>query len=53
MNDHVFGDHDANILIQNVNCKGEERTLLDCEYSKLIQSSCQPLEDAGVICQGK
>ncbi len=52
LTEQTFSDHQANILLQDVNCNGSETTLLNCEYSTLIQSSCQPLEDAGVICQG-
>lgn len=52
LTDQLFADHNANLLLQDVNCNGSESFLRDCEYSTLILPSCQPLEDAGVVCQG-
>ena len=38
----------------NMNCTGDEDTLFDCVYSKVVSagSNCYSNEDAGVICQG-
>ena len=52
LTDQLFADHDANTFIQDINCMGLETSLLDCEHSTLVQSTCGPLEDAAVVCQG-
>ena len=37
--------------ISNVACVSTENELTDCSYSPL--TSCDPLNDAGVVCQGR
>ena len=41
----------APTVISAVSCDGFESTLTDCLHSTL--TSCGPLSDAGVVCQGK
>ncbi|ORU94889.1 MAG: hypothetical protein A6F71_09890 [Cycloclasticus sp. symbiont of Poecilosclerida sp. M] len=52
LTDQLFADHNANTFVQGIDCTGFETSLLDCEHSTLVQSTCGPLEDAAVICQG-
>lgn len=50
--DQVFSDERANLLIWDISCNGSERSLTECVYNVLGQTLCNPLEDAGVVCQG-
>ncbi|KAG2469290.1 HIPL2 protein, partial [Polypterus senegalus] len=43
------GNH-LSILLDDVKCEGTERTLLDCQRSKIGQHNCSHKEDVGVIC---
>ncbi|KAM5145613.1 HHIP-like protein 1 [Mantella aurantiaca] len=38
------------ILLDEVKCQGQERTLLECQRSKLGQHDCNHDEDVGVVC---
>ena len=40
----------APTVISSVGCVGSESELTDCPYSAL--TICDPLSDAGVVCQG-
>ena len=40
------------IWIDDVNCKGNETTLLLCEKVAWGKSNCRHFEDAGIICKG-
>ena len=41
------------IWIDNVNCKGEERSLLDCDFLGWGITNCGYHQEAGVICSSK
>ncbi|XP_036107412.1 HHIP-like protein 1 [Molossus molossus] len=38
------------ILLDNVRCAGQEKTLLECEHAGLGTHNCRHEEDAGVVC---
>ena len=43
-----FGVGSGDIMLDNVQCTGEELTLLDCPA--ITDHNCNHIEDAGVIC---
>ena len=43
-----FGSVSSDFAMDNVNCDGEETTLLDCEYD--TEDDCGSHEGAGVVC---
>ena len=45
-----FGQGSGLILLDEVNCGGNEEGLLDCPNDGVGVSDCSPAEDAGVIC---
>ena len=49
MSAESFGEGSALRLLTNVNCQGNETTLLDCERTVYTGSSCVT---SGVACQG-
>ena len=49
----IFSEERAVLLLRDVNCNGSESSLLNCEHNSRLQTNCGPLEDAGVVCQGK
>ena len=49
----IFSEERAALLLRDVNCNGSESNLLACEHNTLLQTNCGPLEDAGVVCQGR
>ena len=51
--DQLFSEDTADVVLLDVMCNGTESSLTECEHNTFGQSSCGPLEDAGVICQGK
>ena len=53
LNSAVFSDPRANLLIRRIHCTGNESNLLECEQDNLFEPLCGPLDDAGVVCQGK
>ena len=50
----MHGD-DAHIVLDNVDCVGNELDLLDCSHDGINEHNCLPLEHsaAGVLCTGK
>lgn len=50
--DQLFSEDTANVVLLDVMCNGSESSLTECGHNIFGQSSCGPLEDAGVICQG-
>lgn len=47
-----FGDASIDAIhMSNVQCEGQEESLLSCTYSS--QHTCSHREDAGVICHGE
>uniref|UniRef100_A0A670ZVJ4 HHIP like 1 n=1 Tax=Pseudonaja textilis TaxID=8673 RepID=A0A670ZVJ4_PSETE len=46
-----FGEgHSLSILLDDVQCIGHEKTLLECSHSEIGKHNCSHKEDAGVIC---
>lgn len=45
-----FGGGSGQILLDDVNCRGTEATLRDCENNGLSQHNCGHSEDAGAVC---
>ncbi|MBN3307471.1 HIPL1 protein, partial [Amia calva] len=41
---------ELNILLDDVQCQGEEKTLLECNTAKIGQHNCSHKEDVGVVC---
>ena len=50
MKNAAFGEGNGSILLDDVQCTGNESTLLNCTHSSV--SNCEHREDAGVKCQG-
>ena len=46
-----YGKGSGRILLDEVNCKGDELHLLECAHSGKNQHDCMHDEDAGVECQ--
>ena len=57
LNGSSFGSGDNPIVIQNINCKGNETSLTDCStFSPTTTSTTNPCNDstvAGIECFGK
>lgn len=50
-----FGQGSGPIFLNNMECAGDEKNLLQCKHSgiALQQPSCRHAFDAGVVCAGK
>ncbi|XP_013930617.1 PREDICTED: deleted in malignant brain tumors 1 protein-like, partial [Thamnophis sirtalis] len=49
-NEAYFGEGTGNILLENVQCKGNESSIEECSHSGWGIHRCGHKEDAGVIC---
>ena len=47
-----YGEGIGRILLDEVNCKGDESNILDCAHSGRSEHDCSHEEDAGVECDG-
>ena len=49
----VFGpDEPVEYWLDDVNCEGNEDSLLDCPHAGIGLHNCRARERAGVVCQG-
>jgi hypothetical protein len=46
-----FGSGNKNFLLDEVDCHGNETSLLSCDSNSLKEHDCQDFEVAGVYCQ--
>ena len=47
-----FGSGSGDIFLDNVVCRGNEPSLLECNTKSIGQHNCDHSEDAGVRCEG-
>ncbi len=49
-----YGNGSGPILLDNLMCNGDERTLIDCIHNEVFENNCarDHSEDAGVVCNG-
>ena len=47
----MFGNGTGNVLLANLDCRGSERNLMECQMR--VGNRCGHEEDAGVRCGGK
>ena len=40
-------------LLDNVNCRGSENSLLDCTHNGIGIHNCDVTQTAGILCEGK
>ena len=45
-----FGQGIGPILLDDVNCNGEEQKLFDCVHAGIEVGNCDHSQDAGVVC---
>ncbi|CAL8314023.1 unnamed protein product [Lota lota] len=48
-----FGQGAGPILLDDLGCNGQERSLLECKHAGFVINDCSHTEDAGVICSGQ
>lgn len=41
----------GDIMLDDVQCKGTERSIYNCSHRGLRQNNCRHIEDAGVVCK--
>ncbi len=48
----TFEQGTGNIVLDNLNCTGNEDTLFDCKHNGVNHHDCTHFEDAGAVCEG-
>ncbi len=48
-----FGPGKGLILLDDVQCTGDESSLLDCSHRGIYIHNCGHQEDVGILCQGQ
>ena len=46
-----FGEGCGRIVLDNLECTGEESSLLDCSHNRVFTHNCGHQDDAGVTCK--
>ena len=46
----VYGKGTGLVWLSDINCAGDEISLLECQHSGFGQNDCYHTEDAGVMC---
>ena len=46
-----YGQGTGTIMLDDLQCIGTERSIVDCQHAPFGQSNCQHTEDVGVKCQ--
>ena len=49
----AFGQGQGNIVLDDVSCQGEEKSLVECSHPGFLVENCGHSEDAGVKCLGE
>ena len=50
-NEAYFGPGTGDILLDELQCTGDENSVLDCPHNGVGNNDCSHGEDAGVVCQ--
>ena len=48
-----FGQGTGEIVLDDVNCEGDENSLAECSHPGFLVNDCGHSEDAGVVCAGE
>ena len=46
----TFGGGEGDILLDNVQCSGNETNLLQCKHNEIREHNCYHYKDAGISC---
>ena len=49
----TFGQGEGRIVLDDVECQGDENSLAECSHPQFLDNNCGHAEDAGVRCTGE